>query len=247
LGSNAALQPLLALQALGWVAMLHGLYEPQVPQHISAVTEGELFQPSLFQIDKENFVWILRWSISMIEDTKTLYKGAVFLFAEADQPPRAANLLRAGNYLKTLRITWVSAQQSEQKEAKGPTTLMSMEKMEDKLITFIEVCIGHCSAHAHARPATPTHTPTATPTSTATRPRPSRPTATLCFLGATHADLRALSSYELASSMSSKRSSSTCSYKGDTGEFRLGVLHDFKLIARKLLDFAPTRSTPAAA
>jgi hypothetical protein len=36
--------------------------------------------------------------------------------------------------------------------------------------------------------------------------------------------------------MSSKRSSSTCNYKGCPREFRLGVLHDFKLIARKLLE-----------
>jgi hypothetical protein len=55
---------------------------PQVPQHISAVLK-ELFQPSLFQIDKEEYVWILSGVyLNMIEDTKTLYKGAVFLFAE---------------------------------------------------------------------------------------------------------------------------------------------------------------------
>jgi hypothetical protein len=69
---------LLALQALGWAAMLHytacwhyrpGLgmlhytaMNPQVPQHISAVLK-ELFQPSLFQIDKEVRL-DLEWGLS---------------------------------------------------------------------------------------------------------------------------------------------------------------------------------------
>jgi hypothetical protein len=94
----------------------------------------------------------------------------------------------------------------------------------------------HAHAHAHRHAHVHRHAPT-----------PVTPNSDSMFSRCHPRRLRAVSSYELASSMSSKRSSSTCSYKGDTGEFRLGVLHDFKLIARKLLDFAPTRSTPAAA
>jgi hypothetical protein len=54
---------LLALQALGgWHAALHPSYEPSGPQHISAVLK-ELFQPSLFQIDKEERL-DLEWGLS---------------------------------------------------------------------------------------------------------------------------------------------------------------------------------------
>jgi hypothetical protein len=135
------LHMLLALQALGWACCTtRPSHEPSGPStHFRKLKE--LFQPSLFQIDKEEYVWILSGVyLNMIEDTKTLYKGAVFLFAE--EAGNAA-IAEAAKSLAEQEITtredienYMGVSRSSRKSREGgerPTTLMSLEKWKTSI------------------------------------------------------------------------------------------------------------------